>query len=152
MLTLTRTFSPRTRHTRADGSYVSYGYDDLKQLVAAKGAESGGTRWHEQFGYGYDGAGNLITRTNHSLIQSFALNTLNQLTNATRSGRLTVAGTTTSAATSVTVNTSNALRYADNTFARTNFALVNGTNTFTAIAQDSLGRLDTNIVSAYLPT
>jgi hypothetical protein len=41
----------------------------------------------------------------------------------------------------VTVNTSNAVRYADFTFAATSFTLVNGMNTFTAIAKDSLGNV-----------
>ncbi|MCC6819208.1 MAG: hypothetical protein IT579_00620, partial [Verrucomicrobia subdivision 3 bacterium] len=35
--------------------------------------------------------------------------------------------------------------------ARTNIALADGNNTFTAIAQDSYGRLATNSVTAYLP-
>jgi RHS repeat-associated protein len=82
----------------------------------------------------------------------FAVNNLNQLSTGTRNGKLTVAGTSGSAATNVTVNSSNAIRYADSTFVLTNVALVNGTNTFTAIAKDNLGRIDTNIVTAYLPT
>ena len=44
-----------------------------------------------------------------------------------------------------------AIRYADATFARTNVSLLNGTNTFVAVAQDALGRVDTNTVAAYLP-
>jgi hypothetical protein len=40
---------------------------------------------------------------------------LNQLTTGARSGTLTVAGTTTSAATNVTVNSQTATRYGDNT-------------------------------------
>ena len=65
---------------------------------------------------------------------------------------MSVAGTTTTPATNVTVNTTNAIRYADNTFVSTNHTLSNGTNTLTAIAKDNLGRIDTNIVTAYLPT
>ena len=82
----------------------------------------------------------------------FAVNNVNQLSTGTRSGKLTVTGTSSSAATNVTVNSSNAMRYADNTFVLTNVTLVNGTNSFTAIAKDNLGRIDTNIVTAYLPT
>jgi RHS repeat-associated protein len=67
-------------------------------------------------------------------------------------GTLTVAGTTTSAATNVTVNTSNAIRYADYTFASTNQTLAEGANTFTAIAKDTYGRLDTNTINTYLPS
>ena len=72
------------------------------------------------------------------------MNNLNELTTVTRAGTLTVAGTTTSMATNVTLNTSNALLYADTTFAATNFTLANGNNTFMAIARDGLGRVNTN--------
>jgi len=37
-------------------------------------------------------------------------------------------------------------------FARTNVSLVNGNNTFTAVAQDSYGRQDTNAVTVNLPS
>jgi RHS repeat-associated protein len=144
----------RTKQTRTDASYVDYGYDQMGQLLTAKGKESGGTtRWHEQFGYAYDPAGNLNWRTNNDLKQQFLVNTLNELTNVSRPGAvMTVAGTTTSAATNVTVNTLTALLYADYTFARTNVSLSDGSNNFTAIALDSYGRTDTNTVSAWLPT
>ena len=62
---------------------------------------------------------------------------MNQLSNAARSGNLTVAGATATNASSVTVNTLTADRYADNTFARAGFILSNGTNPFTGIATDS---------------
>ncbi len=54
--------------------------------------------------------------------------------------------------TNATVNTSNAVLYADATFAATNMPLVNGTNTFTAIGQDSYGHVSTNMSICYLPT
>ena len=131
---------------------VAYTYDAIGELKTAVGKEASGTnRWQEQLGYSYDAAGNLTFRTNNALIQTFRMNTLNQLTNVTRSGNATVAGGLSTLATNVTVNTSNALRYADASFAATNMALVNGTNTFTAIAKDIAGRVDTNIVTAYLP-
>jgi RHS repeat-associated protein len=47
--------------------------------------------------------------------------------------------------------TSNAVLYADATFAATNFTLANGNNTFTAIAKDSYGRRDTNSITVNLP-
>jgi YD repeat-containing protein len=143
----------RTQQTRAGGDFVDYGYDDLGQLTSAKGKESGGTtnRLNEQFGYTYDTAGNLARRTNNLLVQSFAVNNLNQLSNATRSGTLTVAGGTYGPATSVTVNTLTADRYADHTFARTNLTLADGNNTFTAIATDSLSRSATNAITVNLP-
>src|SRR5205807_9464002 len=53
--------------------------------------------------------------------------------------------------TNTTVNATNAILYVDNTFAFTNQALADGSNTYTAIAKDSQGRRDTNTVSAYLP-
>ena len=92
-------------------------------------------------------------RTNNALEQTFNVNSLNQLTTATRSvlSTLTVAGTTWGSASSVTVNLLTAARYADNTFAKDLMSVVDGTNTYTAVAQDNGGRSDTNSVSAYLP-
>jgi hypothetical protein len=60
----------------------------------------------------------LNTRTNNGLVQTFKVNGLNGLTNTVRSGTFTVAGLTTGAATNVTVNTSNAVRYAGFNFTR----------------------------------
>jgi hypothetical protein len=65
-------------------------------------------------------------------------------------GKLTVVSTTTSPATNVTVNTSNAVLYADTTFACTNQSWVNGNNMFTAIANDVYGRINTNSVTVNL--
>ena len=86
-----------------------------------------------------------------TLVQAFNVNTKNELTTATRSGSLTVAGNTTTPATSVTVNGLAATRYADKTFAKEGFSLSDGTNSFTAIAEDGWGRKDTNAVSVFLP-
>ena len=135
-------FQQVNRQTRTDGSYVDYGYDGIGQLTSALGKESGGTtnRLVEQLRYSYDKAGNLRSRTNNLFEQWFNVDILDQLTTISRSNKLTVVGTTSSAATNVTVNTSNAFRYADNTFASTNHSLADGANTFTAIAADSLGR------------
>ena len=108
----------RTQQWRNNDSYANYTYDLIGELKTAKGFEnSDASRLHEQFGYAYDAAGNLNYRTNNALIQTFGVNNLNELTNATRSGTLTVAGGTTSTATNVTVNGSSASRYNDNTFA-----------------------------------
>jgi RHS repeat-associated protein len=142
----------RTALTNIAGNRLDYTYDLIGQLKTAKGYESGGgARLNEQFGYGYDPSGNLNQRTNNALAQTFGVNALNELTNITRSGTLTVAGTTTSAATNVTVNSLTADRYADNTFARTNFSLADGNNSITATAQDSSGRSDTHQVVFNLP-
>jgi YD repeat-containing protein len=77
------------------------------------------------------------------------VNKLNELTANTNGGRLTVMGTSSSTATSVTVNSTNALRYNDATFAATNMPL---TTSYTAVAADSLGRHSTNTVTVGLST
>src|SRR6266508_4876968 len=95
------TFNKQAR----DRGQTNYTYDVLGQLKTAMGKEScGPSRLHEQFKYGYDYARNLSFRTNNALVQSFTNNNLNQLSTVGRSGTLTVAGTTTTNATSVTVN------------------------------------------------
>ena len=105
-----------------------------------------------EIAYQYDAAGNLNYRTNNDFVQTFNVNELNALTTVTRDvTNFTVAGTTTSPATNVTVNELEALRYADRTFARTNLTLADGNNTFTAIGRDLSGRADTNVVTAWLP-
>src|SRR6266540_2557801 len=94
----------RVTLTNTAGNYVNYTYDLIGELKTAVGKESGGSsRSHEQFGYAYDAAGNLNTRTNNALVQTFAVNNLNELSSVTRSGTLTVAGGTSSTATNVTV-------------------------------------------------
>src|SRR5206468_3124911 len=142
----------RTTMTNVAGNFVNYSYDNIGEVKTATGKESGGSpRLQEQFGYAYDAACNLNYRTNNALLQTFTDNNLNQLSSAGRSGTLTVAGTTTSAATNVTVNGSAANRYNDNTFALAGFTVTNGNNSFSAIAQDSYNRKDTNTVTVNLP-
>jgi hypothetical protein len=98
-------------------------------------------------------AGNVSYRTNNALVETFSANSDNELSTISRSGTITVAGTTTSPATNVTVNTTNAVFYTnDNTFAAAGFTLTNGNNAFTAIAQDAYGRKSTNTVVVNLPT
>jgi hypothetical protein len=59
----------------------------------------GSTAHAEECGYAYDAAGNLNSRTNHTLIQTFNVNTLNELRTVRGcSGRITVEGTTAPAA------------------------------------------------------
>ncbi|MBI3412123.1 MAG: hypothetical protein HY040_27645, partial [Planctomycetes bacterium] len=143
----------RTKQTRTAGDYVDYTYDTIGQLQSATGKETGGgtTRLQEKLGYAYDAAANLQYRTNNALLQTFTVDPLNELTNVTRSGTLTVAGTTSSNATSVTVNSTNATRYGDYTFAKDGFTITNGNNSFTAVASDGLGRTDSSTVSVNLP-
>ena len=141
-------------------NFVTYAYDNIGQLTSALGKEagSGTNRLQEQMQYAYDSAHNLSIRTNNNLIQNFNVNSLNELTNATYTPGhfLTVAGTTTSQATNVTISRGSgpatAILYNDFTFTSDGNTLVtDGTNTFTAIAYDSLGRTDTNVSTVYLP-
>ena len=142
----------RTQVTRTYGDYVNYGYDNKGEVLSAIGKVQGGgaNRWQEQFSYLYDPAGNLTARTNNSLVQSFNDNNLNELTGVNNNGPLTVAGSTTSPATNVTVNSLSAFIYADRTFASTNQSWSNGNNTYTAIAQDIYGRNSSNSVTVNL--
>jgi RHS repeat-associated protein len=144
--------SQRTAETNTAGDFRNYTYDNAGELTTAIGKAAGGTtnRWQEQLGYAYDAAGNLNYRTNNGLLGAFSVNNLNELTTVTNGGRLTVAGTTTTPATSVTVNTSNAVLYADATFASTNQPWTNGNNSYTAVGQDSYGRVSSNSVTVNL--
>ncbi len=115
--------------------------------------ESGGVtnRLNEQFSYTYDSANNLKTRKNNALVQSVNVNALNELSTITHSGTLTVEGTSSSTATNVTINGSSAVLYQDSTFALGGFTPADGNNTYSAIGKDSLGRQDTNSITAYIP-
>ena len=143
----------RTSQTRYDGSSVAYTYDRIGQLKTATAKESGGAaRLNEQFGYAYDTAANLNVRTNNTLIQTFAVNSINELTNATRAGTLTAAGNTAQTATTVSVNGQGAATYGDKTFATTaGLSLANGANTFTTLVQYA-SQTFTNITTSQLPT
>jgi RHS repeat-associated protein len=92
----------------------------------------------------------LTSRTRGGLTQNFTVNNLNQVTGGSRSGTLTVEGTTEGTATAVTVN-GNSATVSGSTFARSGQTLVDGTNTFTAIGQDALGRSGSHTINAYLP-
>ena len=147
------TGNERTQQVFMAGNFINYGYDQIGQLKAAVGKESGGTtsRLQEQLGYGYDTADNLNLRTNNALVQTFNVNNLNELTTITNKGTLTVAGTTTVPATSVTVNGSTANHYADATFALGGFTVTNGINGYTAIGTDVAGNKGTNSITVNLP-
>ncbi|HEY3863043.1 MAG TPA: hypothetical protein VGO59_14270 [Verrucomicrobiae bacterium] len=122
-----------------------YTYDAINQVTSDNAAEWN-TSWraNELLQYIYDAAGNLTYRTNDALIQNFQVNSLNELTSNTNGGTLTVMGTTTSQATNLTVNGSNAWLYGDATFAAPGLSL---TTTYAATASDSLGRRATNTVT-----
>jgi RHS repeat-associated protein len=141
-----------TNHVRWGDASLAYAYDPAGRLTAATGLDPNGTlRQHEQFGYAYDAAGNLTNRANGALVLAYTVDALNQLSAASRSGTLTVAGETTDTAAAVTVNGQPAERYADRTFASAGHAVSAGTNTFTAVAEDLLARRATNTVTAVVP-
>jgi RHS repeat-associated protein len=150
----------RIWETNTLGDYRAYTYDNAGQLKSALGNDKTNAtpRWQEQLGYAYDAAGNLSFRTNYALLDAFVVNSLNELSNSVPSGTLTVAGTTTSPATNVTVWGSSGLAsgaatlYVDSTWARTNATLPGGSVTYTATAADSYGRKSTNSVTVTLPS
>jgi RHS repeat-associated protein len=109
---------------------VSYTYNNrLRASVSVLAPNA--SAWVQS--YGYDGAKRLRSV-------------------ASPAGTLTVAGTTTSPATNVTVNGQVAALYGDATFAAAGFTLANGTNTITAIGTDNYGRSATNVSVSYLPS
>ena len=140
-----------TTNTVISTNYAKYTYDPIGQLTSDLAAELIGNtnRMNEQLHYAYDAAGNLNYRTNNTLVENFQVNSVNELTTGTNGGRLTVMGTTSSQATNVTVNGTNALLYGDATFAATNMPL---STTYTAIAKDGYGRVNTNTATVSLAT
>ena len=134
-------------------SQVAIGYDAIGELTSWSAREVGGAlRLQEQLGYAYDPAGNLLRRTNNALVQSFASNGRNELTNLTRTGALTVSGVTPGPAGSVAVNGQSAALYADFTWASASgFTLTNGVNAFTIAATRTNGGSVTNTLTVTLP-
>jgi RHS repeat-associated protein len=145
----------RTNTTRDFGlttNTASASYDNIGQLASWTGKEASGVpRLNEQLGWAYDKAHNLQFRTNNLLVQTFTVDPVNELTNVTRSGTLTLTGATPAPMTSLTVNGQAAQTYGDFTFARTNLSLVNGQNSFTNIAGNQYGSWDTNTFTVNLP-
>jgi hypothetical protein len=133
-----------------EGNTASYTYNPIGAVITDRASETNGTaRLNEQLEYGFDPAGNLNYRTNNALVQNLVVNSNNELTSATTSGTLTVMGTTTSAATNVTVNGVTASNYGDATFAAPGLSL---TTSYTAVASDTNGRWATNTVNVDLAT
>ncbi len=134
-------------------SSVSIGYDNAEQITSWSARESNGTlRLNEQYTYVWDKAGNLRLLGKGNLTETFGCDSLNQITNITRSGTLTVSGVTPVPAVSVTINGQLAQTNGDFTFACTNFTLTNGQNTFTIIAQSASGLRNTNTEICNLPS
>lgn len=140
-----------TNATRLDGSAIAYSYDSIGQLRSAVGRESGGApRPHENYRYGYDLVGNLLQRTNNALVEGFSVNSRNELTSQTRTGTLTVAGSTLGPAYQVTVNGAVASIFGDNSFAKENLSFIFGTNSFIAVGQDTMGRTSSATSIVYI--
>ena len=141
----------RTSVTRTGENAASYTYDAIGEVVGDQATEvsGGASRLNEQLHYVFDPAGNLTYRTNNALIANFRVNSVNELTTNTNGGTLTVVGTTTSPASSVTVNSTSASLYGDATFAAAGLPL---TTIYTATAADSYGRHSTNTVTVSLAT
>ena len=167
--------SRRTFTTNRLGYFTQYQYDAAGRLTntiapdpstnatfydaagrVARSVDSLGT----VTGFTYDGAGRRVSVTNAygitglQAVTTFAYDANGNQTNIARNSTsaLTVTGTSSSPATNVTVNTTNAILYADQTFAATNFTPANGANTYTAIAKDNLGRQSTNAITVNLPS
>jgi len=145
----------RTSTTRSDDNGKTtrtFLYDRIGQLTnVATASDFFGPPPLEQSAYAYDGAGNLTNRVKNALVQRFNTDSLNQLSTVSNSGTLSVGGYTTTNVCAVAVNGLAATLYAYNTYAVAGLPLVAGTNTLTAIAQDTLWRRNTNIVTAYWP-
>src|SRR5487761_2416946 len=145
----------KTNLTRDFGltrSSVKVGYDNIQQLIAWNASETNGTpRLNEQFGWAYDAANNLLSRTNKLLVQTFTVDAADELINVSRTGTFTLSGATPAPANSVIVNGNPAQTYGDFAFASTNLSLVNGTNTFTIVATNLYGVRTTNIQTVVWP-
>src|SRR6266404_3717775 len=100
---------------------VTVGHDTIDEIISWSAKESSGSpRLNEQFGFGFDKAHNLQSRTNGALVQAFNIDRVNEVTNIGRTGTLTVSGAMPAPATIITVGTNAAERYGDLTFAATN--------------------------------
>jgi hypothetical protein len=155
----------RNANEFASSNHMDYSYDMEGQLLTASGFEGSGTgtpRVHEQWGYKYDPAGNLLQRTNgtgaaNQLVETFATNSLNQLVAMGRNSAFTAAGRASASATGVTVQHNggsvvSATRYADGSFARQGITLANGNNTFVGVATDASSRSASQSVTLSLST
>jgi len=142
-----------TRNFGLSSNTVTVGYDNLGQITGWTASEPGGApRLNEQLGYGYDAADNLHLRTNGALVQTFTVDYLNQMSNVTRNGTFTLAGSLPAPTLGVTVNGSLAQTNGDFTFARANLTLAGGGNTsFTIVAANAYNVKSTNTLSVSLP-
>ena len=142
-----------TRDVGLTNSTVTAAYDGIAQLVKWSAIEgtNGPARPNEQLGYGYDAAGNLLTRTNGALIQTFHTDAADQLTTITRSGTLTLSGNLPATAATFSVNGVAAQTNGDLTFAATNLTLADGNNTFTITAKNIYSVTNNSTITLKLP-
>ncbi len=83
----------RTRATLADGSYWSYAYDDLGQVIGgSKRTVANEPIPGMQFGYWFDDIGNRRTETNNAQVSAYTANALNQYEQRTVPGVVDVIG------------------------------------------------------------
>jgi RHS repeat-associated protein len=145
----------RTGITRNFGlatSSVAVNYDGIGQIMSWNASESRGlARMNEQLGFAYDTAHNLLSRTNNQLVETFTMDSANELTNVASSGTLTLNGAVFPSSTNITVNGRSAQIYGDFTYASTNLTLINGQNAFTNIAANAYGIKVTNTLTVNLP-
>src|SRR5581483_7338174 len=71
---------------------ITPAYDAINEVTGWSASENGANRLNEQLKYQYDPAGNLITRTNNALVQTFTPNSLNEISTVSRSGSFTFTG------------------------------------------------------------
>ena len=128
----------RTGFQRMNGSYNSLAYDDIHQLTGDQGFEPvGSPRSNEQFGYGYDLAGNMDWKTNGAMVQQFFYDNANQLTSARVFGSaISFYGSISNSPGSLTVNGQSATVNQDLTFTLNNGLPYNsGSNGFSMTMQ-----------------
>ncbi len=122
-------------------------------MTSAQAFEGNGTlRALENLAYGYDAAGNLASRTNNTLIQTFVSGNRNELTSITRSGTLTVAGSLDGQVTSLYVGTNQAQIYSDSSFATAEgIPLRDGYNQFVTAGTNAGVLVVSTITTNWLP-
>ncbi len=141
-----------TRNLGLTANTITPTYDAISEVTGWLGAENGTNRLNEQLKYQYDAAGNLITRTNNALVQTFTVDTLNQISTVSRTGSFTFTGAIPEPADGISVNNTAATQYSDLTFAAPGLTLANGSNPFTIAATNKYGLTTNSSFTANLPS
>ena len=140
----------KTRIDLLDGSHVNYTYDNIGELLGECNVSSGSS---STITYEYDPAGNRTHITDNGLEHAYSYNSLNQLIEdksldtGSRTTKIAVAGKVTdpSGVKEVKVNTKKAALSGD-TFSVSGIGLINGANTISVKATDTLGNVTTKLV------